>query len=74
MIPPGDNEEFKEEAITRTLKPDRSLLRDDLTDKSGLIQASFKGPKNTEESVVPALGLRKPIDFNTVGDDDFNAG
>jgi hypothetical protein len=23
---------------------------------------------------VPALGLRKPIDFNLVGEEDFNGG
>ena len=70
MIHPLDNEEFKEEGA-RVLKNDRSL-RDDLTDRSGLGHASVKIPKNAEEFVVPALGLKKPIDFNTVGDDDFN--
>lgn len=27
-----------------------------------------------EDSVVPALSMKKPIDFNTVGEDDFNGG
>jgi hypothetical protein len=31
-------------------------------------------PKNAEELIVPALNLKKPIDFNTVGDNDFNGG
>jgi hypothetical protein len=71
MIPPADNEEFKDD-MPRGMKHD--LLRDDLTDRSGLPYASFKAPKNAEESVVPAHGLKKPIDFNTVTDDDFNGG
>ena len=71
MIHNLDNEEFKEEGI-RGLKHDRSL-GDELTE-SVLGPASFKIPKNAEEFVVPALGLKKPIDFNTVGDDDFNQG
>lgn len=29
---------------------------------------------SNEEQVVPALGMKKPIDFNTVGDDDFDTG
>ena len=72
MIHNLDNEEFKEEGI-RGLKHDRSL-GDELTERSVLGPASFKIPKNAEEFVVPALGLKKPIDFNTVGDDDFNQG
>lgn len=37
---------------------------------------SMKGrlPRNAEELVVPAHGLKKPIDFNLVGEDDFNGG
>jgi hypothetical protein len=27
-----------------------------------------------EDLVVPALGMKKPIDFNTVGDDDYDGG
>ena len=71
MIPPHGDEEFKDD---RHLRPDKSLLRDDLTDRSGMPYASFKIPKNAEEAVVPAHGLKKPIDFNTGKDDDFDGG
>ena len=27
-----------------------------------------------EEQVVPALNMKKPIDFNSVGEDDFDTG
>jgi len=30
--------------------------------------------RGNEELIVPAHGLKKPIDFNTVGDDDFDGG
>lgn len=30
--------------------------------------------KGNEEIIVPAHGLKKPIDFNTVGDDDYDNG
>ena len=29
---------------------------------------------SNEEMIVPALSMKKPIDFNTVGDDDFDPG
>ncbi len=70
---PGDQEEFKEGDRRNN---DRSF-REDFTDRS-VVQNnnynSFKAPKNAEEAVVPALGMKKPIDFNTVDDNDFNTG
>ncbi len=36
-------------------------------------QKSLKNrPKNAEELVVPALKLTAPIDFNTVGEDQYD--
>ena len=36
---------------------------------------SYKGGKtrtvNNDEHIVPALNMKKPIDFNTVDDEDF---
>ena len=41
--------------------------KDDYTERSMIM----KMPRNNEDAVVPAHGLKKPIDFNTVGDEDF---
>ena len=30
--------------------------------------------QSNEEQVVPALGMKKPIDFNTVGEEDLDGG
>jgi hypothetical protein len=46
------------------------IHRDDYTERSVI----HRKPKNAEEAVVPAHNLKKPIDFNTVGDNDFNGG
>lgn len=35
---------------------------------------SFKTMLSNDDEVVPALGMKKPIDFNTVGDDDLPGG
>ena len=40
----------------------------ELTERSSILK---KNPKNAEEAVVPAHGLKRPIDFNTVGEDQF---
>jgi hypothetical protein len=34
----------------------------------------MKMPKNAEDIIVPALHMKKPIDFNTVGDNDYDGG
>jgi len=34
---------------------------------------SLKSQSN-EDQVVPALGMKKAIDFNTVNDDDYDGG
>jgi hypothetical protein len=60
-----DMRNFKENINNRSFKDDQ--YNDAISVKSRL-------PKNAEELVVPAHGLKKPIDFNLVGEDDFNGG
>jgi len=36
--------------------------------------AALRMPRNTEDSVVPAHNLKNPIDFATVGEDQFKGG
>lgn len=44
-------------------------IRDDVTERS-----HFRLPKNAEDAIVPAHNMKKPIDFNTVGEDQYNGG
>ena len=43
-------------------------MRDDLNEMQSMKSKIPPKPKNAEESVVPAFHLKKPIDFNTVGE------
>lgn len=45
-------------------------FKDNQTERSVII----KQPKNSEDTVVPALNMKKEIDFNTVQESDFNGG
>ena len=61
-------EESKEDM--RGFKENRSYRGfDEQTERS-----AYNKPKNAEDLVVPAHGMKKPIDFNTVGDEDFDGG
>ena len=65
-----DYEEQKEDSRAYKENVQNKSFKDDQTEKSYY----NKKPKNAEESVVPALNLKLPIDFNTIGEEAFDGG
>lgn len=68
-----DYEESKENMHNRSFKEEQYLQQQQQAAQQEMINANkAKIPRNAEELVVPAHNLKKPIDFNLVGDDDYN--
>ena len=71
------HEEFKDDGqVSQAYLNNRSfrLEQDGYDDRKSAAQNNLRFTGNNEELVVPAHNLKKPIDFNTVGDQDFGLG
>ena len=68
LIGTNNLEESKDEIRGIKENVNNRSFKEDYTERS----IAQRLPKNAEEFVVPAHNMKKPIDFNTVGEEDFN--